>query len=208
MEFKTRRICMDGHMPKLTKIFCITGKAGHGKDTLASYMKSSLEERGNAVLVIHNADLLKHICQNVFGWNGEKDEAGRTFLQCVGTDVVRAQNPDFWVNFIMSILRLFPDYWDYVIIPDCRFPNEIDRLKEEGFDVVAVKVVRDGKANSLSEAQAAHPSETAMDAYPCDWTLHCRTKNELYNAAYAVLNKECGVNSLREVVYRECESEK
>ena len=34
-------------------------------------------------------------------------------------------------------------------------------------------------------------SETAMDAYPCDWTLHCRTKIELYNAAGAVLNKEC-----------------
>lgn len=145
------------------KIIAISGRAGSGKDTAAQMIKRELELRRERVLVTHYADLLKYICKTFLGWDGEKDEAGRTLLQTVGTDIIRSKNPDFWVGFIMFILECFPEKWDYVLIPDTRFPNEIDNLRRDGFDVTHIRVTRrEPPALSLSETQKIHPSETAM----------------------------------------------
>ena len=143
------------------KIIAISGKAQHGKDTTAGFLKSTLEADGYKVQVAHYADLLKYICKQFFGWNGQKDDAGRHILQYVGTDVIRTQKPDFWVDFIISMAKLFPDAWDYLLIPDCRFPNEIDCIKSAGLDMVHLRVVRKNFTSPLSKEQQAHPSETA-----------------------------------------------
>lgn len=153
------------------KVFAVSGHAQNGKDTTASIIRQKLEENGSNVLVIHYADLLKHICRTIFGWNGEKDERGRQILQYVGTDVVRKKAPDFWVDFVVSILKLFDNDWDYVIIPDSRFPNEIDKLKQEGFDVVHIRVSRPNFVSPLTPEQQNHPSETALDGVQPDFTL-------------------------------------
>lgn len=153
------------------KVFAISGHAQNGKDTVAGMMANKLTENGNMVLVAHYADLLKYICRTYFGWNGEKDERGRHILQYVGTDVVRQKAPDFWVDFIVSILTLFDSTWDYVIIPDSRFPNEIDKLKQEGFDVQHLRVVRPNFISPLTPEQQKHPSETALDDVTPDFTV-------------------------------------
>ena len=170
------------------KILCISGKARHGKDFTAENLAEDLRILGKKVLITHNADLLKFMCKNLFGWNGEKDEKGRHILQYVGTDVVRKKTPDFWVDFLISVFNLFPDEWDYVIIPDCRFPNEIEKLKESGFDVTHIRVERVNFTvgilghinipfdNGLTEEAKSHISETALDNYPADI---CITNNGL-----------------------------
>ena len=145
------------------QIICISGKAQHGKDTVAKLCQARLESAGKRVLILHYADLLKYICQQFFGWDGEKDEAGRQLLQYVGTDVVRKKQPEFWVDFVIQILKLFPKEWDYVLIPDCRFPNEIESLKQAGFATTHLRVIRPNFDNHLTKAQQQHPSETALD---------------------------------------------
>lgn len=153
------------------KIITIAGKAQHGKDTAAELLKNKLEVcKEKKVLLTHYADLLKYVCEKFFGWNGKKDEAGRSLLQYVGTEVIRSVEPDYWVDFIKSILNMFPDNWDYVIIPDTRFPNEIDNLKDD-FDVVAVRVVRPNFDNGLTDEQKQHKSEVALDDYAFDYII-------------------------------------
>lgn len=153
------------------KIICISGKAQHGKDTTARFMRTELE-KSCKVLVVHYADLLRYICEKFFDWDGFKNKEGRTLLQYVGTNVVRRTRPDFWVEFVASILLMFNNHWDYVLIPDCRFPNEIEYLRNAGFDVTHIRVVRDGFKSPLTEEQQAHLSETALDEYPIDVLLH------------------------------------
>lgn len=153
------------------RIITISGKARHGKDFTANAMADILRGAGKKVLITHYADLLKFICKNMFGWNGEKDEEGRHILQYVGTDVVRKQNPNFWVDYMIKVLKMFNNEWDYVIIPDTRFPNEIDRLGERFPYVYSVRVVRPDFDNGLSEEAQAHPSEHALDDYKFDYTL-------------------------------------
>lgn len=171
------------------KIICIAGKARHGKDTAANYLKKKLENLKYRVLVIHYADLLKHICKNIFGWNGVKDEKGRQLLQYVGTDVVREQRPNYWVNFVISILDMFYENWDYVLIPDCRFPNEINTLKDDGFDTYSVNIIRDDFANNLTQEQQAHESETSMDNFEFDFTIHNRKMDEFYKQLNCLLEE-------------------
>lgn len=156
------------------KVICISGKAQHGKDTTAGYLKEFLEPRGKKVLIAHYGDLVKYICKTFFNWDGQKDEKGRTLLQVVGTDRIRVKEPDYWCKFICDILHFFPDEWDYVLIPDCRFPNEVTYLKDHGLDVTHVRIVREtpGWVSPLTEEQRSHPSETALDGYPYDWCIH------------------------------------
>ncbi len=162
------------------RIIAISGKARHGKDTAASILKEKLESEGYKVLVTHYGDLLKHICRSFFGWDGGKDEAGRHILQYVGTDVIKEIQPDFWVDFIVDVLRFFPSEWDYVLIPDCRFPDEISGLKSAGFDVTHLRVIRKNFESPLSAEQQKHSSETALDNYVPDYCIeNSGTKEEL-----------------------------
>lgn len=149
------------------KVCCISAKAQHGKDTAAGLIKEHLESLGNKVLITHYADLVKFVCTNYFGWDGKKDEKGRTLLQYIGTDKVGAKDPAYWVNFIVSILEIFEDEWDYVLIPDCRYPVEVSRMAEN-FDTIVLRVERPGFESGLTEKQKQHRSETSMDDYKFD----------------------------------------
>lgn len=151
----------------MKKVICISAKARHGKDTAAEILKEYLEHKGQRVLITHYADLLKFICRNYFGWNGEKDEVGRTLLQYIGTDVVGAKNSAYWAEFVVGVLSMFENEWDYVLIPDCRYPIEVDTVKKK-FDTTVLRVFRPDFDNGLTEAQKNHLSETVMDNYLFD----------------------------------------
>lgn len=177
------------------KIICISGKAESGKDTSANYLKLILENHGESVLVTHYGDLVKFICKEFFGWDGEKDVAGRQLLQFVGTDVVREQCPTYWADFIVSILEFFPTRWDYVIIPDCRFPNEISTMSDGGYKTYHLRVERPGHISKLTPEQLAHPSETALDNTAADYTI---TNNSDLSDLYTKL-----IQFTKEVFYEE-----
>lgn len=149
------------------KVLCISAKAQHGKDTAASLIKDYLESKGNRVLITHYADLVKFVCTKFFNWDGQKDEKGRTLLQYVGTDVISSQQPAYWVDFIVDILKFFYDEWDYVLIPDCRYPVEVERMKEE-FETSILRVERPNFESGLTSKQKAHLSEVSMDDYKFD----------------------------------------
>lgn len=171
------------------KVILISGKAGTGKDTTANIMKKYLKAHCKRVLVVHYGDLLKYICKSFFGWNGKKDAQGRELLQHVGTDIIRANKPNYWVNFIKDMLRFFPRKWDYVIIPDCRFPNEVDIMKA-AFDATHVRVTREKPKRKLTPAQLEHASETALDTCTPDCVIvNNGSKKELKNLVNTLMKE-------------------
>jgi len=154
------------------KVVLISGKARHGKDTVARCMEQYLYEHGEKVLVTHYGDLVKYTCKAFFKWNGVKDNNGRTLLQKVGTDYIRNKYPNFWVDYVIGVVTSFQDQWDYVLIPDVRFPNEIYRWEScEDVEVIRLRVNRDGYESVLTPEQQAHESETALDGYLFDYII-------------------------------------
>ena len=79
----------------MTNTILISGKSGSGKDMFAQFMKEELEKKGKRVLIMHYGDAVKWILRDYFNWDGNKDVVGRTLLQRIGTDVVRAKHPNY-----------------------------------------------------------------------------------------------------------------
>ena len=152
------------------RVILISGSARFGKDSAAFMMKELLEKQKKKVLIIHYADNLKLFAKNYFGWSGQKDQKGRELLQWLGTDVIRKNYEDTWVDMVVALLKGIKTLYDYIIIPDVRFPNEIDRMRDN-FDCITVRVIRPNFDNGLTEEQRKHPSETALDNYPMEYEL-------------------------------------
>jgi hypothetical protein len=112
------------------------------------------------------------------GYEKAKEELPevRTFLQKLGTDAGRnVLGEDVWVDAALKYMREGGDY----VIPDVRFPNEADAIRDEGGLVFRVQRPDHGPAND-------HPSETALDDYDFDHFLfNCGTIEALREAAWS-----------------------
>lgn len=160
-------------------VVTISGKAEAGKDLTATILKEKLEKTGYRVLIIHYADYLKFIASKYYGWNGCKDEKGRELLQQLGTNVIRMREPNFWANVVIMFLKVVQPDYDYVLIPDCRFINEVELIKKEfNANAIAIRVVRLNYENSLTPEQRKHLSETALDNYKMDYTITSESGKE------------------------------
>ncbi len=148
------------------KVILISGKAQHGKDSFANILKEKLEKKEHRVLIAHFGDLVKFVCEKYFNWDGLKCQKGRALLQKIGGDVVRLKKPNFWVRFVKDVLYMFEDEWDYVLIADCRYANEVTWNEE--YDITTVRVKRLNFESELTEEQKNHSSETELDDYNFD----------------------------------------
>ena len=156
----------------MSKIITISGSAQHGKDTCATYMREYLMSKNKNVMIIHFADVLKFVAKQWYGWDGVKDEHGRTILQYLGTDVFRKNRPDCWATIVKELILGMGDTVDFVIEPDCRFPNEIIAMREiDPTKVCSIKVVRPNFDNGLTEEQKGHISETALNNWKFDYII-------------------------------------
>lgn len=163
----------------------ITG-AQSGKDTFAGIFEKQMTAKGKKVWITHHADLLKQMAKDIYKWNGQKDEYGRGLLQYLGTNKVRQMRPDYWVEHILGQLDVTDGDIDYVVIPDSRFPNEIDAYKAAGYKTINVDIQRPGYDNGLTKEQKNHPSETALRGYPSDIVIVNDGTLEEYAAKIAV----------------------
>ena len=137
-------------------IIGVCGLIGSGKDTIADYLVNIHEFRRDSF-----AATLKDACAAVFGWDRTMLE-GRTkssrewreqpdewwsqrlgreitpryILQHWGTEVCRQGfHDDIWIASLENKLRTAKDD---VVISDCRFPNEIRAIREQGGHVIRV----------------------------------------------------------------------
>ncbi len=159
------------------KYISISGGAGHGKDTLANKLKNILEKEGRRVFIIHYADYLKMIATQVYNWNGLKDEYGRDLLQKLG-DRMRESDEMFLINELLKILNLVKNDFDVAIIPDARFPKEIECLKSIG-KTISIHITRMDYNSTLTKEQSNHNTEVALKDYSYDYKINSYTNKEI-----------------------------
>lgn len=84
-------------------------------------------------------------------WQQKVGMMGREYL---GTSI--------WID--LTLAQVQPD--DFVIITDCRFRNEADRLKQEKFFLIRVEGDPAGiRQKNVDKRDLSHPSETDLDDY-------------------------------------------
>jgi hypothetical protein len=80
-------------------------------------------------------------------------------MQVVGTDIFRKLDTNVWVR--STINKIIRDKPDLAVITDCRFPNEVDSIKQSGGKVIRL---------TRNPFQSDHISETVLDKDSYDWS--------------------------------------
>ena len=156
------------------RIYVISGKARHGKDTTALDIKEIYEEKGLKVINLAYGSYVKEYAKRISNWDGNEETKPRELLQELGTDIIRKQiDNDFFVRRICEDIRVYSYYFDIITISDARFPNEMEWPKKNFDNVINIRVIRDGYDSVLSEKEQKHLTEVALDEYNnYDYVIH------------------------------------
>lgn len=143
----------------------LCGKAGSGKGEVAKIL-----QKHYSTYVLPFAKPLKEMAKS-FGWDGQKDEKGRKFLQILGTEVGRAYDTDYWVKCWKreadQALRSIDSAWgpgdavesyQIVVADDVRFDNEGECIHSYGG--INIRIV--GRAYDLG-GNSTHASEQGLN---------------------------------------------
>jgi hypothetical protein len=165
----------------MTKIIGFSGRKQSGKSTSADYIKHIIDSNNLHISykIYSFADPLKQdICINILGltydqcygsdddkntmtslrWDN-KQLTAREAMEIIGTKIFRSLHTDVWVN--ATINKIQRDNLDLAIIADCRFPNEIEAIKNNGGQVIRL---------SWDPFSSESPSESALDMNNYDWS--------------------------------------
>lgn len=84
----------------------------------------------------------------------------RQVLQVVGTDMFRGLWDNCWINaFLVQVAKYRSSGVRNIVIPDIRFPNEVEAVQALGGTVIRLQ-------RAPFEGTDQHSSETALDATP------------------------------------------
>ena len=148
----------------------ISGKMRSGKTYTTQAIIELMEKRGYKVKHLSLARWLKLLLAR--GYNRHD----RPAMQFMGTEVMREfagkyfGTEDFWVNLMLTDMEDWKDEYDFFICDDCRFPDEVKKLREHGFKVVRLITTRElqlsrGDEGIKATVNLGHPSELALDTY-------------------------------------------
>ena len=163
----------------MTKIIGFSGRKQAGKTICCEFLRGLLLSNGYEDVEIFNfADPLKEdICMNMFnltysqcyGEDDSKNElvdaywedkqlSARDLMQLIGTDIFRKLNKNVWVNALVN--KIQNTKHQVVIVSDCRFPNEIDAIKNLNGLVFRL---------NRNPHKSTHISECILDASCYNW---------------------------------------
>lgn len=146
------------------KIFIVSGKARHGKDTVASMIRDYYSDK--KCINLSYGSYIKDYAMKISDWDGSEETKPRDLLQHLGTEVIRKNiDEKFFIKRLCDDIRVYSYYFDIVTISDARFPDEIDIPRSLFPSVYVIKVVRSNYDSPLSSKQMKHSTETALDNY-------------------------------------------
>lgn len=160
-------------------IVLVSGKAESGKDTFHQLAEKYIYSRNLYSPNVHRVafgDGVKKVAEQM-GWNGEKDEKGRSGLIMVGDGAREFFDKNIWIKkAVQRLSEISTSNNDYdnssnkdaiVFVTDCRYPNEVTMLKDWAYlnshPVYAVRVERPNHVSKLTNEQLMNMSETALD---------------------------------------------
>lgn len=153
----------------MTKIVAFAGRKQSGKTSSAKFLVDTYPNKD--IRIYSFASPLKQLCVDILGldprqcygedkyknekvdcyWEG-KQLTAREVMQIVGTEWFRTMQNDVWAG--ATIRKIQKDAPEIAIIDDCRFPNEVEAVKNAGGLVLKME---------RSMYYSDHASEVALD---------------------------------------------
>ena len=154
----------------MKNIILLSGKAHSGKNYCADYLEEQLKAKGYRVVQDMFAKYIKGYLKDYYGWDGiTKDDFYRDKMQQLGTDIIKEKlnYKSFHALRLAQDISIIENDFDYIIISDCRFRDEIYAMKAMFPDkVIDIRVDRIDKdvRDDLGEL-ANHKSEIDLDDF-------------------------------------------
>jgi hypothetical protein len=146
----------------------LSGKSGTGKDHIAEhilkplgYHQFSFAWHPKVFMVAQKTVTFDEIFH-------EKPEWVRGLMQKSFTEGGRdLYGEDIWADTMFTWFEVFAEYWGVTkfMIPDVRFPNEVESIQRAGGKVIRIDAPIRASQNKLTPEQRKHSGEIALDAY-------------------------------------------
>ena len=148
-------------------IILIAGKARSGKSTLAEYFKKNLEQNNKQVIISPYTKYLKEYIENITDKKITEDNKPRDLLQKLSKDLIKEKLGyyNLFINRQIEDINIYSYFKDYIIIPDFRFKEEIEIMKEKFDNVVSIKIERIDFKTDLTLEQQQDITEVSLDNY-------------------------------------------
>ena len=164
--------------PKLVRLFGITGKMKHGKDTFFSFV----QELCPGAVRVSFADALKNevakACNVTVDFINQNKDVFRPVLQWWGTEFRRGlYGNNYWLDRLDDTIRALPDN-STVFVTDVRFLNEAEFVRSMGGSIV--KIIRVGHVEA---DHSQHQSELELEKIIADSRLCAASVSELKSVA-------------------------
>ena len=178
----------------MKNIILISGKARSGKDTSAKYIKEQLESEGYRVVIDRFAKYIKNYLKDYYEWDGvTKNNDIREKLQQLGTEVIKEKlnYTSFHARRLSEDFQIVQDDFDYFLVPDLRFPDEVYTMKAMfGDKVKTLRIERPQDfTGGLTKEHLQHKSETALNDFNFDAEVfNYGTLSELWGELDMYLN--------------------
>ena len=170
---------------KNPKIILLAGKARSGKNTIGDMLKELYESDDKKVIVSPYTKYLKKYIKEITGKDIDDDNKPRELLQQLGIEVIKEKlgKVDMFISRQIDDIDIYSYFFDVIIIPDVRFPREIDIIKEKYNNYTCIKVISD-RDNNMSDNEKNHITETSLDSYDdsnFDYIINNNDYDELKN---------------------------
>lgn len=172
----------------MMQIFLIAGKAHCGKNTVAHVIKEYYESKKEKTVITEYSKYLKLFAREMLSWDGNEPKP-RTFLQELGSFIREDMHKEYlFINRMKTDLAIYEHFFANVIICDVRLPDEIDEIKKDYPNTLAILVENDLQTANLTVKEAAHETEHALDNYRFfDYVLHNTDIEKLKKDIYTIL---------------------
>lgn len=146
------------------RIFLIAGKAGSGKNEVAKIIKEYYIYKLQSCAITSYSKYIKNFALELTDWDGSEGNKPRDFMQQIG-DKARDYDPNFFVSNMVKDIAVYKNFVDNLVISDVRMPNEIDGIKDNFDEAVAICVINQFSQSKLTVEQQAHITERALENY-------------------------------------------
>ena len=172
-------------------IFLVAGRARSGKGTISKIISEYYIKKNQQVISSPYTKYLKKYIEDITGNKITEDNKPRDLLQKISGELIKSKlnKPNFFIDRQLEDLEIYSYFADVIIIPDVRFKEEIDIVKEKYKNVVSIGVIRPDYQSDLTHEQLMDVTEVALDNYnEYDYTIiNNKTKEELSNKVLKIL---------------------
>jgi len=186
----------------MTQIIAFAGRKQSGKTSACEFTANVFTQTLQQTSCIYNfADPLKKMCIDILGLTYEQcygsDESKNEYVDClwpdsgkamtarevmqyVGTDIFRKMQHNVWAD--ATIRKIQDENLPLAVIADCRFPNEVQAVKNAGGLVIKL---------NRNLYNSTHESETALDENRYDQS----------NFDFLIDNTDLDIGEKNELIY-------